>query len=201
LKFEVIIYDGFHDLDGFGVLQPIAMAGLPVAFKSLRDQKYVTTVSGVKLLADIFDPEYPPDVLIVPGGGWLARLPVGAWYEAARGDILAALKTVHSKNKILAAVCTGSLLLGKAGLLENRPATTNHDALEELKAMKARVIEARVVDDGDIITAGAVTASLDLGLWLVQKYCGADKALEVSHSLDFEMRGPIWERNAIKRSK
>jgi len=57
------------------------------------------------------------------------------------------------------------------------------------------------VDDGDIITAGAVIASLDLGLWLGQKYCGADKALEVSHALDFEMREPIWERNAVNRSK
>lgn len=60
--------------------------------------------------------------------------------------------------------------------------------------MGGKLIEARVVDDGDVITAGGITASLDLGLWLVQRYCGADKALYVSDQLEFEMRGPIWQR-------
>jgi transcriptional regulator GlxA family with amidase domain len=197
LKFEIIIYDGFHDLDVFGVLQPLAMAGLSVTLKSLREQEFVTTVSGVKVLADTFNLKDLPDLLIVPGGGWLARLAVGAWYEAERGDILDVLKAVHAKGKILASVCTGGLLLGRAGLLANRPATTNHAALDELKAMNARVLRARVVDDGDIITAGAVTASLDLGLWLVQRYCGPDKALEVSHALEFELRGPVWQGSIV----
>lgn len=62
--------------------------------------------------------------------------------------------------------------------------------------MGANLIEARVVDDGDIVTASGVTASIDLGLWLVQRYCGSDLALEVARQLDFEMRGPIWQRAA-----
>jgi transcriptional regulator GlxA family with amidase domain len=78
--------------------------------------------------------------------------------------------------------------------LKDRPATTNRQFYEVLQEMGANLIKARVVDDGDIITAGGITASLDLGLWLVQKFGGIEKALEVSFQLDFEMRGPIWQR-------
>jgi transcriptional regulator GlxA family with amidase domain len=196
LKLEIIIFDGIQDLDVFGVLDPLRTAGLDVTLKSLRDASSVVTISGAKVIpAGTFSLTNAPDVLIVPGGGWLTRAQIGAWAEAARGDILKVLKSYHGPGRVLASVCTGALLIAKAGLLADRPATTNRGAVAELKQLGVRVLPARVVDDGDIITASGVTASLDLGLWLVQKYCGIDKALEVSGALEFELRGPIWQRS------
>lgn len=115
--FEILIFDGFDDLDAFGVLETLRIASCSVQFKSLRKR-----------------------------------------------------------------------------LLKGRPSTSNRGFFTELQECGANLIEARVVDDGDIITAGGITASLDLGLWLVEKYCGIDKALETSRELEFESRGPIWQR-------
>jgi transcriptional regulator GlxA family with amidase domain len=198
VKFEILIFDGFDDLDAFGTLEALRWASQSVQFKSLRKQDFITAVSGVKIIpAGTFDLQNPPDVLMVPGGNW-PDPKVGAYAEAKRGEILDVLRQFHKQGQerkaVLASVCVGGLLLGSAGLLKGRPATTNNGFYKELKEMGANLIEARVVDDGDIITASGVTASIDLGLWLVQKYCGADKALEVAKQLDFELRGPIWQR-------
>jgi putative intracellular protease/amidase len=195
-KFEIIIFDGFDDIDGFGVLESLRLASCSVKFKSLRKQDFVTTASGVKIIpAGTYDLQNPPDVLIVPGGGW-PDPNVGAYAEAKRGEILEVIRQFHSqgKNRVLASVCIGSLLLGKAGVLKDRPATCNRGFFEELKGFGANLIEARVVDDGEIITAGGITASFDLGLWLVQRFCGPEKAIYVSNQLEFESRGPIWQR-------
>ncbi len=195
LKFEIIIFDGFDDLDAYGALEALRWASQSVQFKSVRKQDSVTAVSGVKVIpSGVFDLQQPPDILIVPGGGW-PDPNFGAFAEAKRGEILEILREYHKKDgKVLASVCVGGLLLGKAGLLKDRPSTTNRGFYKELKEMGANLIEARVVDDGDIVTASGVTASIDLGLWLVQRFCGSEKALEAARELDFEMRGPVWQR-------
>lgn len=197
-KFEILIFDGFDDLDAFGALEALRWASLSVQLKSLRKQDFVTTVAGVRIIpAGTFDLQNPPDVLIVPGGGW-PDPNVGAWVEAKRGEILEVLRKFHQqgqkRNSVLASVCVGGLLLGKAGILKGRPATTNWSFHKDLKEMGANLIEARVVDDNDIITAAGVTASIDLGLWLVQRFSGAEKAIAASRELEFELRGPVWQR-------
>ncbi|MCW5822376.1 MAG: DJ-1/PfpI family protein [Cyanobacteria bacterium TGS_CYA1] len=192
---EIVVFDGFDDMDVFGVLEALRIASFQVQLKSIRDQDFVTTASGVRIIpAGTINLEEPPDVLIVPGGQWLSTV-AGASVEANRGDILELVcKFNKMKDTVIASVCTGSLILGRAGLLDNRPATTNQKFFDILSSMKAIATHARVVDDGDIVTAGGITASLDLGLWLVQRFCGAEKALEVSKELEFEMRGPICSR-------
>lgn len=195
LKYEILIFDGFDDIDAFGVLESLRLASCSVKFMSLRKQDFVTTASKVKIIpAGTFDLQNPPDVLIVPGGGW-PDPKVGAYAEAKRGDILEILRQFHKQEgKVLASVCIGSLLLGTAGLLKDRPATSNRGFYKELKETGAKLVETRVVDDGDIITAGGITASLDLGLWLVQRFCSIEKAIYISDQLEFELRGPIWQR-------
>src|SRR5262249_51398738 len=119
-----------------------------------------------------------------------------AWAEAERGDILSTIREFHSAGVTLAAVCTGALLLARAGLLKDRHATTNHRAIEELKALGARVIKARVVDDGDIVTAGGITSSLDMSLWLVERFCGVEQSIKLSGNLEFERRGTVWTKQS-----
>jgi putative intracellular protease/amidase len=78
---------------------------------------------------------------------------------------------------VIAAVCTGAMILAGTGLLRGRRAITHHDAVDELAAAGADVVSgARFVDDGDIVTAAGVTSGIDLALWLVERELGPDAA-------------------------
>jgi putative intracellular protease/amidase len=194
---QVLIFDGFEELDAFGIYEPLAAAGFDVKLVSLRRQDVVTAAYGLKVIPhDLIRIDKKPSLLLIPGGGWLSRAPQGAWAEAERGDILSTIKEFHSAGVILAAVCTGALLLARAGILKDRHATTNHRAIEELKGLGARVIKARVVDDGDIVTAGGITSSLDLSLWLVERFCGVEESIKLSGNLEFERRGTVWTKES-----
>src|SRR5579883_1475594 len=145
---QVLIFDGFEELDALGLYEPLALAGLDVRLVSLRKQDVVTAANGLKVIpADTLRIDNKPSILCVPGGGWLSRASQGAWAEAERGDILKFISEFHSCGVTIAAVCTGALLLAKAGLLKDRHATTNHSALDELKILGAKVVRTRVVDD------------------------------------------------------
>jgi transcriptional regulator GlxA family with amidase domain len=92
----------------------------------------------------------------------------------------------------VATVCGGSLALAMAGLLEGRRAVTHHLGLDVLEATGVEVVRARVVDDGDLISAGGVTSGLDLGLHLLQRSFGPQVAIAVEKLFDFERRGTVW---------
>lgn len=197
MKFQILIFNGFEEMDVFGVFEPLRMAGFEVKLVSIEQLEYVVGFYGTRVIPDsVLDMTDKPDVLVVPGGGWITRAPAGAWAEAEKGTILTALQNLSEAKCILASVCAGAMLLAKAGLLKDRPATTNLSLLDELRQEQVNVIQARVVDAGDIITAGGITSSLDLGVWLVQRFLGADKALEVSRKLEFEPRGCIWQNHS-----
>jgi|LakMenEpi03Aug12_release.lakeMendotaPanAssembly.Ray.scaffolds.fasta_scaffold532787_1 transcriptional regulator GlxA family with amidase domain len=196
MKFQILIFDGFEEMDVFGVFEPLRMAGFEVKLVSLETKQHITGFYGTHVIPDEeLDVQAIPDVLIVPGGGWITRAEAGAWAEAEKGTIIRALQKFSEAKCIIASVCAGSMLLARAGLLTNRAATTNSLLLDELRQKQVNVIQARVVDDGDIITAGGITSSLDLGVWLVQRFLGADQALEVSRKLEFEPRGCVWQQN------
>jgi transcriptional regulator GlxA family with amidase domain len=84
------------------------------------------------------------------------------------------------------------MILAAAGLTDGRPATTHHAAIEDLRATGARIVDARVVDDGDLLTAGGVTSGLDLALWLVEREAGPALAQRVAEDLEHERRGDVW---------
>jgi transcriptional regulator GlxA family with amidase domain len=193
MKIDALLFDGFDELDFFGVFETLRMAGLSVETHSLYQQDFVTAAYGSKLIPDAhYSNELKSDLLIVPGGGWISRSPKGAWAEVQKGTILDVVKSSHSTGTVIATVCTGSLVLGKSGLLKDRKATTNHGAVKELLNCGAKYIAARVVDDGDIITAAGITASLDLGLWLVERFVSRQAAQGVSEGLEFERRGIVY---------
>ncbi|PWT97175.1 MAG: thiamine biosynthesis protein ThiJ [Bacteroidetes bacterium] len=108
------------------------------------------------------------DVIIVPGGYGTRTLTNDEnfvnWIRTAQ----------NAKWKI--SICTGSLILGAAGFLKNKKATTHFSEYETLKLFCKEVSEDRIVEDGDTITAGAVSSSLDLGLYLSRKWAGDEAA-------------------------
>ena len=82
-------------------------------------------------------------------------------------------------------VCTGALLLGAAGFLKGRRATTHPNAFRQLEPFCDDVLDARIVDDHDVITARGVTSAIDLGLYLVEKLAGSDARARVAKQMDY----------------
>ena len=82
----------------------------------------------------------------------------------------------------------------RIGLTRGRPCTTHHQARADLEAAGATWVSARVVDDGDLVTAGGVTSGLDLALWLLEREVGPEAAAATEAYLEYERRGTVWRR-------
>jgi transcriptional regulator GlxA family with amidase domain len=195
MRAEIILYDGFDDLDAFAPHEVLRRAAAVVADFSVD----LVTVDGAESITSAYSvtlrtPQRlgQPDLLLVPGGGWAARAPQGARAEAERGVIPAALAEAHARGAIIATICTGAMLTSAAGLLRGRHATTHHSAIADLRAAGAEIVAARVVDDGDLISSGGVTSGLDLALWLVERFLGANLAVAIEGQIEYERRGTVW---------
>jgi transcriptional regulator GlxA family with amidase domain len=92
----------------------------------------------------------------------------------------------HARGALVGSVCTGAMLLAATGLTAGRRMTTHQFAIDDLRASGAEVVEARFVDDGDIVSAGGVTAGIDLALHLVQRFAGAGMADEVATEIEYQ---------------
>jgi transcriptional regulator GlxA family with amidase domain len=198
MQLDILIFDGFDDLDALGpneLLRHAARAGAPfeVSLVTLDGAERVVTALGTTLIPDRRLAERP-DLVLVPGGGLLDGSPTGVLAEIERGAIPAELARLHADGVAIASVCTGALLLGAAGLLAGRPATTNRLALDRLRETGADVIDERVVDDGDILTSQGVTAGMDLALWLVERERGAEFANALAQGVEYERSGRVWRR-------
>jgi transcriptional regulator GlxA family with amidase domain len=198
MRMAVVVFDGFDELDAIGPLEVLRNAAtmggvdLEVELVALEGAAEVTGSHGLRVRPDgPLDPDRV-DLLVVPGGGWIDRGAQGAWAEAGRGELPAAIAAAHQAGAVVATVCTGAMLATAAGLTRGRPAVTPHGAIEELRAAGAEVVEARVVDDGDLVTAGGVTSGIDLALWLVERHFGAELAAAVAAEMEHPRRGEVW---------
>jgi cyclohexyl-isocyanide hydratase len=92
----------------------------------------------------------------------------------------------------LASVCTGALLLGRAGYLRDLRATTHHRAFDLLRPLCREVVtDRRIVDEGRVVTAGGVASSLDLGLYLVEKFWGAPAREKIAAQMEYRGYSPV----------
>lgn len=190
MRIEIVLFDGFDELDAFGPFEVLESAGLDVALVAAEHPGPVTSARGVEIsVPSILG---SPDGLIVPGGGWLDRAAEGAWAQSRRGPLLREITRVADTAQWISSVCTGAMLLASAGLLDGRRATTNTSAYGELRAFAGDVIEERVVDDGNVITAGGVTSGIDLGLWIVERELDRDAADRVADSLEYVRQGKVF---------
>jgi len=197
MNVQIVLFNGFDELDAIAPHEIWQMArelksGLEVQLVTLDGPTGITASNGLRVQAQGQLGTKKPDIVVVPGGGWITRSPAGAWAEAQRGALPAKLAELHRDGTIMTSVCTGAMLLAAAGLLKNRPATTNHGAFEELTAAGAKLVRARVVDDGDVVTAGGITCGMDLTLWLVERFIGAESAHALEGQLEYERRGTVW---------
>lgn len=188
---EILLFDGFDELDALGPWE--VFAGLAAARDDVTAQ--LVTLEGARTVRADHGLEVQaqgalsarPDLLLVPGGGWFDRTPGGVWSQVRLGELPAAIADCRAAGSTVASVCTGAMLLAAAGLLDGRCATTNPAALEDLRARGTiEVLEARVVDDGDVLTAGAPACGLDLALHVLERVGGPGLSAAAARELQYE---------------
>lgn len=199
MKAEVLVYDGFDELDAIAPLEVLRNASrldnvdLEVRLVAAGGPCEVVAAHGLRITVD-GDLGEEPDLILVPGGGWNNQPPSGARAEVERGELPEAIARLHAAGTTVAAVCTGTMLLAASGITKGRPSVTHHGAMGDLRDSGAEVVEARVVDDGDLLTAGGVTSGLDLTLWILERYFGAAVAVSAERRMEYERRGTVWRR-------
>ena len=183
MKAAFVVFDRMTALDFVGVYDPLTRLrsmGIDPTFewRICARQPSVTDDRGLRFTPDsVGEPLAGFDLLIVPGG-------YGARPLMHDADFLSWLGTATAVP-LKASVCTGSLLLGAAGWLHEKPATTHPQSYAELAPFCSEVRHDRIVDAGDVITAGGVTAGIDLGLYLVERIAGPEAATRVRRQMDY----------------
>ena len=208
---QIVLFDGFDLLDvvaPFEVLVAGGMAAggqLSVELVSSEGARAVpSNPGGVTLQATGGIDLDRVNLLIVPGAGGKVNSDDADSIPAILGraletDLPNILQAAMAKpDVIVATVCGGSLLLALSGMLEGRPAVTHHMGMEVLGTTGAIPIKARIVDDGDLITAGGVTSGLDLGLYLVERELGPRVAQAIETLFEYERRGTVWMARGLE---
>jgi len=194
----ILAFEGFEELDAIGpyeVFQQARSAGANWTVDLLATDERTTVTAAYDLRVEpdgVLTPDADIDYLVIPGGGWNDRADTGAWAVAQDEPLLETIRTLHENGATILSVCTGGMILSEAGLLDGRPAVTHRGALEELRESDAEVIDARVVDDGDVVTAGGITAGIDAALWLVEREWGREVAFDVEDEMEYERSTDVY---------
>ncbi|MEF8906445.1 MAG: DJ-1/PfpI family protein [Haloarculaceae archaeon] len=195
----ILAFEGFEELDAVGPYEVFGNAGTRgadcrVELLATEPTERVTAAYGLRVEPDgVLSPEADLDLLVVPGGGWSdGDASTGSRGAAADEALLATLRDLHDGGTTLVSVCTGGMILAEAGVLDGRPAVTHHGTMAELRASDAEAVDARVVDDGDIVTSGGITSGIDCALWILEREYGADVAGAVATAMEYERSGDVY---------
>ncbi|WP_222853836.1 DJ-1/PfpI family protein [Fodinicola acaciae] len=200
LRVHLLMFEGVEELDyaaPYDVLSHANRMGRPIEVSTVAVDRPGTVVACYGTRIEVSGRWAPrtADLILVPGGGYGSPSEPGVAREVHRGVIPAALAAAKRPGLVFASVCTGTMLLSAAGLTRGRPCTTHHLAKQDLAAQGGKVVDARVVDDGDLVTAGGITSGLDLALHLLQRTFGSEAALHGETILEYERRGIVWKRD------
>ena len=204
---QIVLFDGFDPLDVIAPFEVLVAgsdaAGGELVVELVSAEGPRSVVSGSRGLAlnatAQLDPS-KPGYVIVPGASGpidgdpdeVATIPVLLAQFGETDAVPLMRKAMANPDITVATVCGGSLALAMAGLLEGRNAVTHVLGLDVLDATGVNVVRARVVDDGDLVTAGGVTSGLDLALHLLHRSYGPRVALAVEELFEYERRGTVW---------
>jgi putative intracellular protease/amidase len=186
MDIAILIYDRFTALDAVGPYEVLSrIPDATVTFVAERSEPVRADTRRLALLADATLGELAhPEIVLVPGGPGQAALmqdgPVHEWLRAA-----------HETSTWTASVCTGSLVLAAAGLLDGRRATSNWQAIEQLRSLGVDAVEERVVFDGKLVTAAGVTAGIDMALQLAARIGGEQLAQAIQLGLEYDPQPPF----------
>lgn len=193
-KIVFLFYEGMTALDAVGPHE--IMSRLPeasVQHVSLQPGA-VLTCSNLVLTAEYgLSDVSQADVLVIPGAGNATAL-------CDYPEILAWIRMIDTTTTWTTSVCTGSLILGAAGLLSGREATTHWAVMDRLPRWGAKPIEKRVVEDGKIITAAGVSAGIDMALSLAAKISGQSVAETLQLAMEYDPKPP-FDAGSLSKAK
>jgi transcriptional regulator GlxA family with amidase domain len=189
----VALFDGAEELDWAGPWEVLAAwaqqfpdDGVRV-FTLARENRTITCAKGLRVLPDeTWETAPPMEVLVYPGG-------MGTRKELADEAVVEWIRGIAA-DSVVASVCTGSLVLAAAGLLDGRPATTHWSALELLPTLGKDIDvrpEDRFVDSGEVITAAGVSAGIDMALHLVARLHSRERARKVRRYIQYDPEPPV----------
>ena len=178
----VLIYSDVEELDFAGPYEVFAHAideqeVLYCRVITVGNAREVTSSKNLRVSCDYLLEECPHlDLLVVPGGG----------FDETSQDLIPFLKQQHAQGTTIASVCTGAFLLAEAGLLDQRRATTHTWFQQKFQQTypAIQVLADKVVDEGDIITAGGVASGIDLALHCLEKWFGPEARKRAARYLD-----------------
>lgn len=187
-KIAMLLYPGFYAPD---LINPqfifSSMMGSTVYLVSPTEDLNPVDASGVSIVPTHTQSQCPDDldILFIPGGA------TGTLNALKDKDFINFIKNKAATAKYITSVCTGSLLLGQAGLLKGKSATSHWSTLELLAKFGAIAVKKRVVWDGNIVTGGGVTAGLDFGLEIVAKLRGEKYAQAIQLQMEYAPEPPF----------
>ncbi|CTQ69280.1 DJ-1/PfpI family protein [Roseibium alexandrii] len=185
LSFGILIFPNVQLLDVAGPND--AFAAVPGANVHLiwKNRDLVTTTSGMEIRANTTFSECPKlDVLCIPGGGGVNPL-------LQDDEVLEFVRRAAASTRYVTSVCTGSLVLGRAGLLNGKRATSHWNAVDFLPQLGAIPVQERVVKDGTLYTAGGITSGIDFGLEILADLLGKEEAKTVQLALEYAPAPPF----------
>jgi transcriptional regulator GlxA family with amidase domain len=186
MEISILVFDGLTALDAIGPYEVLrSVPGWNVSFVGKQPGEIRTDVGSLGLIADhgIAD-RREADVLLVPGGEGNRPL-------LSDPEVLDWVREVDRGSKWTTSVCTGSLVLGAAGLLEGKRATGHWLYLEPLRAYGAEPEVGRWVEDGKVITAAGVSAGIDMALHLVGREAGPKVAQAIQLGIEYDPQPPF----------
>lgn len=180
-----LLFPNITQLDLTGpheVLSKLPGAKVHLIWKNLEPVK---AVGGMMIVPDTTLTDCPQlDLICVPGGPGMTDLMVD-------DDVLGFLRKQAAGARYVTSVCTGSLVLGAAGLLQGKRAATHWMLMEVLPTLGAIPVSERVVQDGNIITGGGVTAGIDFGLKVAAEVAGEEVAKSIQLQIEYDPQPPF----------
>ncbi len=172
---------------GYDALRRVATMGIDpeVSHRIIGTTREVADDTGLVIRPEsVYEDLAAFDLLYVPGGfGTRALVDDARFVDYLR---------TWGRDRPLASVCTGALLLGKAGYLAGRRATTHHGAYDALRPYCREVVtDRRIVDEGPVVTAGGVASALDLGLYLVERFWGGAAREKIAAQMEYRAYAPV----------
>jgi len=186
MDIAILLYDQFTATDCVGpydVLQ--LMPDTTVTFVGAEARPYRTDMGQMAIIADKTMADIPnPDIVLIPGG-------IGTRPVTEDEAVLDWVRTANETAQYMVSVCTGSIVLGAAGLLDGLTATTHWGAVEALENTGATYVAERFVDHGRVITAAGVSAGIDMALHLAAKIHGDDVAKAIQLAIEYDPQPPF----------
>ena len=186
MQIAALVFDAITPLDIVGPIEVLArLPGAEIVIVGrargpVRDPRTHWTLTADASLGEVTK----PDVLVVPGGAGVRPL-------CSEESVLEWVRSVHETTTWTTSVCTGSLLLGAAGLLRGLTATTHWASRDVLAQYGAHYVEERVVRQGKIITSAGVSSGIDMALTLAAKMAGEEIAKGIQLGIEYDPQPPF----------